>query len=471
MRAREDPMTLPAEVTAWIEQRCGGRIVEVERQVRWRPHHFVTLERPGGERVTVVVRAERPPLAQASSPTDIAREAQVLEALQGRGLKVPGFLGFHPQHRILLMSHVRGVSDFAKAADDATRHRLMCGYFEQLAALHRIDLGSRQLASLKAPASPHEAAFGGMYGYLESLYLAGKAELPPDPLLELAHWWAHAHPPAGERELRLLQGDTGPGQFMFEGDQVTALIDWELAEIGDAMKDLAIVRIRNMLYPTGSLRRPLAHYEQASGRPIDWRALSFFSVLQLLGLSMGGAASVRRPDARIPDMVQRIGWDASFRRGLAEALAEAVGVADQSVAWANSGDAPLSDESQGARLAGFLADQLELNCLPLAADEAGREALANALATARALRREAELGAKALADDLDDMAGVLGARPADRPDGLAQLSALVRARPGERLAELAALFVRIERRREHLLAPIKIHQAAEPFERLAPAAG
>lgn len=457
-------MTLPAEVSAWIERQCGGRIVEVERQVRWRPHHFVTLERAGGERVTVVVRSERPPAAQATSPTDIAREAQVLEALQGRGLKVPGFFGFHAAHRVLLMACAPGVSDFAHAADDAVRHQLMCEYFEQLARLHSIDLSSLRLTTLRAPASAHEVAFGGMYGFMEGAWLAAKAGLAPDPLLELGHWWVHAHAPTGDRELRLLQGDTGPGQFMFEGDQVTALIDWELAEIGDPMRDLAVVRIRNMLYPTGSLRRPIAHYEQASGRPIDWPALSFFSVLQLLGFSMGGAASVQRPDARLPDMVQRLGWDASFRRGLCEALAEAIGLEAPVV------ELPAAEGASGDPLTDFLAEHLELNCLPVAADVAGREPLANALAVARTLQRKAQIGARLLAADLDDMAAVLGRRPADRADGLERLSRLVRERPGERLAELVTLFSRIELRREHLLKPIKIAQAAEPFERLAPRA-
>ena len=454
-------MTLPAAVSAWIERQCGGRIVEVERQVRWRPHHFVTVEREGGERLTAVVRSERPPAAQAGSPTDIAREAQVLEALQGHGLKVPGFYGFNDEHRVLLMERVAGVSDFAQAADDAVRRRLMRQYFEQLARVHSLDLSSLRLTALKAPATSAEVTFGGMYGFLEQSYLAGQAEAPPDPLLELGHWWVHAHAPRGARELRLLQGDTGPGQFMFEGDQLTALIDWELAEIGDPMKDLAIVRIRNMLYPSGSLREPLADYETASGRPIDWRALSYFSVLQLLGLSMGGAASVRRPSAGLPDMVQRLGWDASFRRGLAEALAEAIGLELAPFT-------PPAPAGSPTPLSRFLVDQLELNCLPLAKDAAGREPLENALAVARTLELESQIGERLLQADLDDMAAVLGRGPRDRATGLAEVSRLVRERPAERLVELVALFANIERRREHLLAPIKIQQAAEPFERLAP---
>ncbi len=39
---------------------------------------------------------------------------------------------------------------------------------------------------------------------------------------------------------------------MFADGQLTALIDWELSHIGDPMIDLGVIRMRNMLYPTGS---------------------------------------------------------------------------------------------------------------------------------------------------------------------------------------------------------------------------
>jgi aminoglycoside phosphotransferase (APT) family kinase protein len=35
--------------------------------------------------------------------------------------------------------------------------------------------------------------------------------------------------PDCDDEAVLVQGDTGPGNFMYQGDRVTAIIDWELA--------------------------------------------------------------------------------------------------------------------------------------------------------------------------------------------------------------------------------------------------
>ena len=35
----------------------------------------------------------------------------------------------------------------------------------------------------------------------------------------------------------LVQGDTGPGNFVFENGKVTGIVDWEFAHLGDPMDD------------------------------------------------------------------------------------------------------------------------------------------------------------------------------------------------------------------------------------------
>ena len=60
-------------------------------------------------------------------------------------------------------------------------------------------------------------------------------------------WWLRNNVPQGERKVSFVQGDTGPGQFMYADGQVTALIDWELAHIGDPMLDLAVGRMHPVI--------------------------------------------------------------------------------------------------------------------------------------------------------------------------------------------------------------------------------
>lgn len=455
-------MTLPDEVIAWAEQRCGGSVVDVEQQIRWRPHHFLTIERPQGT-IGVLARSKRDDVPGAGflKHFDIAHEARVLEALQGRGLKVPEFFGFHEGHGVILMERVEGSNELSTITDDTTRTQVMTEYIEELAKLHRVDVDSMRLSGLTIPGTPDEAAFGGKFKYIEADFNRWRPKLRPEPFLELGIWWLHANVPAGERRISFVQADTGPGQFMFADGHVTALIDWELAHIGDPMLDLGVIRMRNMLYPTGALAEPFAHYERVSGRPIDRQAVCFYTVMSMLLTPMGVCPVMQYPTARVEHTLPSFGWDATLRRGLGDALAEAIGMEIEPP------ELPESPDCQQASLESFLVEQLELNCEPAAADKAGRFHITSATAIARAIRLKSAVGPELLEADLNDMASVLGQRPDTREAGMAALSSMVAAAPAEHLERLVWLFARIERRREYLLKPMMIDSASGAFERLA----
>ncbi len=54
-------------------------------------------------------------------------------------------------------------------------------------------------------------------------------------------------PDDGDWPLVLVQGDTGPGNFMFDAGHLTAITDWELAHWGDLHDDLAWLLVRDTL--------------------------------------------------------------------------------------------------------------------------------------------------------------------------------------------------------------------------------
>jgi aminoglycoside phosphotransferase (APT) family kinase protein len=457
-------MSLPHDVIAWVEQCCGGRVVDIEQQGRWRAHHFLTVQQAQGA-ISVLARSQRRAVAPNSflAHFDIAHEARVLEALQGKGLKVPNFLGFNERHGIILMERVAGTNELSQAPDDDSRKKVMTEYIEQLALLHGIDVESMKLSGLEIPTTPEEAAFAGKFGFMEADYRRMQPKLGPEPLLDLGVWWLHANVPRGERRVSFVQADTGPGQFMFADGHLTALIDWELSHIGDPMLDLGVIRMRNMLYPTGPLKEPIAHYAHVSGHAIDWPALRFYTVMSMLLTPLGLSLSMQRPTARVEHMFPSFGWDATLRRGLCDALAEAIGVEIQPPELPE-----VTTTASGPPLMDYLVEQLELNCAPVASDDAGRYEISCAIAIARAAQLQSSIGAELLDADLRDMAAVLGRRPHDRADGLAKLNQLVADGPAERLEELVALFARIERRREHLTEPMMIAQDRGDFEPLAP---
>lgn len=457
-------MALSPEAQSWIEQQTGAHIVGIEQQARWREQHFVTLDK-GGEMIEVLTRSGRDPevvkYSRLLSLRNIEHEARVLEALQGHQLRVPKFLGYNADEGFILMERLAGTNRLAEAPDDEIRRRVMFEYYDELAKLHSLDVESMKLSGIEIPKTPEEIAFAGKFQFSELDYLDSRPQLRPEPLLDLGLWWLHANVPRNDRPVAFVQGDTGPGQFMFADGHLTGLIDWELAHIGDPMLDLGVARMRNMLYPTGSLREPIAHYNDVSGGAVDWQALGFYTVVSMIFTPLGVAPSLNNPSAKTGDILPRYEWDITLRRGLCDALAEILEIE------LDPPDLPEPVEG-AATMADLLADQLETNVLPIASDDVERYQIDMAVALSHAMQLEARIGAALLADDLDDIGVVLGRRPADRAEGMGELSRLVDEKPDEHLEHLVRMFSRLERRREHLWRPMMLDSASVEFEPLLP---
>jgi aminoglycoside phosphotransferase (APT) family kinase protein len=460
-------MALSADARQWIEQQTGGQIVHTEQQARWREQYFITVERDGTTTEMLARFGRDPQIVKHSrllSRRDIEHEARVLLALQGHGLRVPVVVGYDDRDRFILMERLAGTNRLAEADDDDTRRRIMFEYYDELAKLHALDVDAMTLEGLDVPKTAEEIAFAGKFCFSEDDYRDAQPAMGPEPLLELGLWWLHANVPPDGRPIAFVQGDTGPGQFMFAGGHLTGLIDWELAHIGDPMLDLGVARMRNMLYPGGSLREPIAHYDEVSGGGVDWDALGFYTVLSMIFTPLGVAASLQSATAATADILPRYEWDITLRRGLCDALAEVLHI--------DLEPPELREPTAGPRtMADLLADHLETNVLPIARDGLECSQVDMAIALSHGVQLESRIGAQLLADDLDDMGAVLGRRPADREVGKAELSRLVADAPGEHLEELVRLFARMERRREHLWRPMMLDSASVEFEPLLPDGG
>jgi aminoglycoside phosphotransferase (APT) family kinase protein len=458
-------MALSEQARRWIEQQTGGRIVAEEQQARWRVQHFVTIEKDG-ETIELLTRGGRDPEMIKGSALltlrDIRHEARVLEALQGHGLKVPKFLGFNAEDNFILMERLPGTNTLADAPDDETRRQIMFEYYDQLAQLHNLDVESMQLEGIEIPTTPEEIAFAGKFRFAGDAYLEHRRTLSfPEPLLDLGMWWLSANVPKNDRPVRFLQGDTGPGQFMFADGHLTGLIDWELAHIGDPMLDLGVARMRNQLYPAGSLREPILHYDEVTGGGVDWDALGFYTIMSMIFTPIGVVFSLQKPSPKLTDQMPRFEWDITLKRGLCDALAE---VLDFEL---EPPELPAPEDGRPT-MADLLSGHLEANVLPMATDAVDRYQVELAIALAHGVQLESRIGAQLLADDLDDMGATLGRRPASREEGLVELSKIIDDGPDRRVEELVRLFSRLERRREHLWRPMMLDSASVEFERILP---
>lgn len=105
------------------------------------------------------------------------------------------------------------------------------------------------------------------------------------PVLELARRWLLDRRPASV-ERRLIHGDFRLGNLIVGADGLRAVIDWELAHLGDPMEDLGWLCVRAWRFGQrppvagiGEYGELFAAYESAGGAPVDPSAVRWWEVL------------------------------------------------------------------------------------------------------------------------------------------------------------------------------------------------
>jgi aminoglycoside phosphotransferase (APT) family kinase protein len=250
---------------------------------------------PGGaSRETWLVEAEDeryvlrrdPPGSESLVP--IGDEFALIAAAAAAGSPVPEPLAFEPdggrfETAGMLMAEVEGTSVaprlLRKPEYEAARERLPGQLAETLAQIHAIDLASLDGV---LPDPPGDSALAQIEEWERQLDAVGE----PLPAVELGLRWLRANLPE-PAEARLVHGDYRLGNFIVDERGLAAVIDWELAHLGDPAEDVGWLCIRSWRFGNdelpvagvGELDKFLAAYESAGGSPIDAERLRFWEVL------------------------------------------------------------------------------------------------------------------------------------------------------------------------------------------------
>ncbi len=185
----------------------------------------------------------RPPVGPLlASAHDVAREHRILRALEPTSVPTPAVLGFTDDPGVagaplLLMAFVDGVVvddiDAAERLNPSARGRLGTSLVRTLARVHEVDLRATGLHDL---ASHKPYAARQLKRWRRQWRDSCTRELPA--VEELAERLEAAMPE--QRELTLVHGDfhllnviAAPG-----GEQINAVLDWELCTLGDPLADL-----------------------------------------------------------------------------------------------------------------------------------------------------------------------------------------------------------------------------------------
>jgi aminoglycoside phosphotransferase (APT) family kinase protein len=280
---------LSPPLLSWVATTLGGEVAACERITG------------GASRLSYVLGVERPArvgeaflrVDSGSGPLSgtiftLQREVAVMIALEGTEVRVPEIYGFAAPHSAVLMQKVAGTSNFFGVTDGAQAAELQDDLLRQLSFLHQVPLDARRVFGDAAPGTVRETLREDVKFWGE---LFRKHVAHPEPVLTYALDWLHRNALGGDRAPVLVHGDIGPGNFLFDGPRVTALIDWELTHAGHPLEDLSCIIARTLGVPFGDLRRHIATYGRLTGKAVDPNELDYCLVLVLtrwcIAISMG----------------------------------------------------------------------------------------------------------------------------------------------------------------------------------------
>ena len=249
----------------------------------------VEIARPGGgaTRLELVLRQDPPARV---SPGGMELEFALLEAAAGAGVPVPRVHWCSGDDAVLgspflAMDRISGEAIPRRLLRDDAYAQARAGMTADLGAIlariHAIDPDAPALAKrLARPAqglSPAELELERLAQGYRTL------AVEPHPVLDLAERWLRERAPLPGRST-LVHGDYRVGNVMFDETGTRAILDWELAHVGDPVEDLAWFCVRAWRFGNDALtaggigtREELVRaYEAAGGDPVDPEALVFW---------------------------------------------------------------------------------------------------------------------------------------------------------------------------------------------------
>lgn len=407
---------LPEGTVEWIAEVGGGEITALHRHVARREAWVVDVTRPDGTVLECFLRLERVPAGPRSS-TSLVRETRIIQALASTDIPVPDVYGVNHELHCTLFERVKGRSDIDKIDDPRQQRAVMEDFIRVIARMHQLDLDDLDLADVMPyiPTTPQEAALNDVDLALEqwSSFLATYH----DPLISYGVRWLRDNAPTTMARLSLVQGDTGPVNFMFDGDRVSAIIDLEWGHFGDPLEDLGNICVREFWNPSGGLTGLFTLYERESGIPYTKFAAQYYRVQQnVRGMIPIHAISVNAHPR------ESLAWFLCYRylgdRATCESLAEAAElVVERPTMPVDEGDRDILSEAA--------VWSLERDVEPHLSDPFARSRVGDASILIRIMDRKRRYGATLDAIECEELTPLLGARPATRAEGTVELDRII----------------------------------------------
>jgi aminoglycoside phosphotransferase (APT) family kinase protein len=268
--------------------------------------HVARVRRGDSSEQSYVVRVKAP---YGLFDTDLVAEYNIFKALEQLDLPTPRVLGLHTGvdnpfgGELFVMEFLPGMSANVWRARDHEGLRADWhgprGIAQDLvtyaARIHSIDTDCAPAGLPRLSFAQHVESWRDTYE---------QAGFNRDPVLEEAFHWLTDNPPAQTR-IGLVHGDFRIGNMLIESGRVTAILDWELAYMGDVRFDLGYIatdymagkhlrRKTDLLGAVAEREWFFAEYERLTGTDLDRAAVRAFSVLGLASLMSMTCKGLRR---------------------------------------------------------------------------------------------------------------------------------------------------------------------------------
>jgi aminoglycoside phosphotransferase (APT) family kinase protein len=277
-------------LTAVLSRAIPGfvRLVNVERLSGGASQETYRIDLIGadGERALAMRRAPGGAHVVASpGQPGLAAEALLMRSAKSAGVPEPHvYWVLTPEDGLgdgFIMEWLDGIALGAQVLrapqleDIRPRLAFLCG--EILAKIHSIDLVSTGLDQHLGVLTPAE--------YLDTTWQKYRDYDTPQPMIDYTGRWLAEHLPQ-PRPAALVHNDFRNDNVMFDADGVVAVLDWEVAHIGDPMRDLGWICTNSWRFgrsdlPVGGFgtRDDLyAGYESIAGGTIDQHSVKWWEV-------------------------------------------------------------------------------------------------------------------------------------------------------------------------------------------------
>lgn len=242
----------------------------------------------GGETRTRPMIGRRDPTGGLLK-SDREREFKVIAATHRAGLKVPEPLYLELDASVMdrpffIMDRAQGrttMGAFAATEAESTRAKVADDFLSELARLQSLDYRECGLEILGEPKNPEEPA-RVQAAHWNEIYDRDRME-EHYPILDAAFAWLKANPVVSDR-IVIVHGDYRSGNYLYDDNGIIAMLDWEMAHLGDPMEDLGWASMKfwgREELAGGLLEREAFYklYEQKSGHAVDRKRLFFYQVM------------------------------------------------------------------------------------------------------------------------------------------------------------------------------------------------